>query len=150
MRRCFVTAVFAFVILALVIGLVLAGMWGVWLLVLLLGGLALWEFNQLSDRMGFRAPNWLLFPLGAFFAFSGTVLKHVDVALVLALVATAGALRRHDDHPRGVGRRRRAVVAPYHVQAHVESCSDAGGGQDLPVVDEQDGWVHLHVRKGLC
>jgi phosphatidate cytidylyltransferase len=80
----------AFVILALVIGLVLAGMWGVWLLVLLLGGLALWEFNQLSDRMGFRAPNWLLFPLGAFFAFSGTVLKHVDVALVLALVLVGG------------------------------------------------------------
>jgi phosphatidate cytidylyltransferase len=80
----------AFVILALVIGLIFAGMWGVWVLVLLLGGLALWEFNQLSDLMGFRAPNWLLFPLGAYFAFSGTVLKQIDVELVLSLALVAG------------------------------------------------------------
>ena len=80
----------AFVFLGLVIGLILAGMWGVWVLVLLLGGLALWEFNNLSELMGFRAPAWLLFPLGAFFAFSGTVLKQVDVALVLSLVLVGG------------------------------------------------------------
>ena len=80
----------AFVILALVIGLIFAGMWGVWVLVLLLGGLALWEFHQLSDLMGFRAPSWLLFPLGAFFAFSGTVLKQIDVELVLSLALVGG------------------------------------------------------------
>ena len=80
----------AFVFLGLVIGLVLAGMWGVWILVLILGGLALWEFHQLSDLMGFRAPSWLLFPLGAFFAFSGTVLKQIDVELVLSLVLVGG------------------------------------------------------------
>ena len=80
----------AFVVLGLVIGLVLVGIWGVYALVLLLGGLALYEFNGLSDKMGSRAPAWLLFPLGAFFAFSGTVLKQVDVTLVLALSLVGG------------------------------------------------------------
>src|SRR5207237_10316861 len=80
----------ATVILAVVIGLVFAGLYGVYALVLILGGLALWEFNGLSDRMGSRAPAWLLFPLGAFFAFSGTVLKEVDVTLVLALALVGG------------------------------------------------------------
>ena len=56
----------------------------------LLGGLALWEFIGLSDGMGSRAPAWLLFPLGIFFAFSGTVLKGVDVNLVLALTLVGG------------------------------------------------------------
>jgi phosphatidate cytidylyltransferase len=79
-----------FVILVVVIGLVLAGLIGVYVLVLILGGLALWEFSGLSDRMGSRAPAWLLFPLGAFFAFSGTALKQVDVALVLSLALVAG------------------------------------------------------------
>jgi phosphatidate cytidylyltransferase len=80
----------AFVFLGLVIGLVLVGIYGVYTLVLLLGGLALWEFNGLSDRMGFRAPSWLLYPLGLFLAFSGTVLKQIDVTLVLALALVGG------------------------------------------------------------
>ncbi|MGH7765513.1 MAG: phosphatidate cytidylyltransferase [Candidatus Dormibacteraceae bacterium] len=80
----------AFVILAIVIGLILAGTYGAYALVVLLGGLALWEFVGLSDGMGSRAPVWLLFPLGIFFAFSGTVLKHVDVTLVLALTLVGG------------------------------------------------------------
>jgi phosphatidate cytidylyltransferase len=80
----------AFVILGAVIGLVLLGLYGVYVLVIVLGGLALWEFYGLSDRMGSRAPAWLLFPLGAFFAFSGTVLKQVDVTLVLALALVGG------------------------------------------------------------
>lgn len=80
----------AFVILAIVIGLALAGTNGAYVLVLLLGGLALWEFRGLSDGMGSRAPSWLLFPLGAFFAYSGTILKHVDVNLVLALTLVGG------------------------------------------------------------
>jgi phosphatidate cytidylyltransferase len=80
----------AFVILALVIGLILVGIYGVYALVVLLAGLALWEFRGLSDRMGSRAPSWLLFPLGAFFAFSGTVLKDVDVTIVLALALVGG------------------------------------------------------------
>lgn len=80
----------AFVILAVVIGLVLAGLYGVYALVLVLGGIALWEFHGLSGRMGSQAPAWLLYPLGAFFAFSGTVLKQVDVTLVLALALVGG------------------------------------------------------------
>jgi len=80
----------AFVIVAIVLVLILLGLYGVYALVVLLGGLALWEFAQLSALMGSRAPAWLLFPLGAFFAFSGTVLKEVDVTLVLALALVGG------------------------------------------------------------
>ena len=80
----------AFVILGAVIGLVLAGIWGVYLLILVLGGLGLYEFYGLSDKMGARAPAWLLFPLAAFFALSGTVLKQVDVTVVLSLVLVGG------------------------------------------------------------
>jgi phosphatidate cytidylyltransferase len=79
-----------FVMLGGVIGLVFLGIWGVYVLVLILGGLALWEFNGLSEGMGSRAPAWLLYPLGLFFAFSGTVLKEVDVTLVLALTLVGG------------------------------------------------------------
>jgi phosphatidate cytidylyltransferase len=80
----------AFVILGVVIGLVLAGLYGVYALVLIIGGLALYEFVGLSDGMGSRAPVWLLFPLGAYFAFSGTVLKEVPVTLVLSLALVGG------------------------------------------------------------
>jgi phosphatidate cytidylyltransferase len=80
----------AFVILALVIGAIYAGTYGAYALAILLGGLALWEFRGLSDGMGSRAPWWLLFPLGAFFIFSGTVLKRVDVNLVLSLALVGG------------------------------------------------------------
>jgi phosphatidate cytidylyltransferase len=96
----------AFVILVVVIGLILAGRYGVYLLVLGVGGLALWEFSRLSDRLGSRAPMWLLFPLGAFFAFSGTVLKQVDVTLVLAgsLVVGLGAFLFLPGRRQGLGR----------------------------------------------
>jgi phosphatidate cytidylyltransferase len=80
----------AFVLLAIVIGLILAGTYGAYLLALLLGGLALWEFIGLSDGMGSRAPAWLLFPLGVFFIFSGTVLKDISVTLVLSLALVGG------------------------------------------------------------
>src|SRR6195256_3409957 len=80
----------AFVILAVVIGAIYLGIYGAYALVALLGGLALWEFRGLSDGMGSRAPSWILFPLGAFFAYSGTVLKQVDVALVLSLALVGG------------------------------------------------------------
>jgi phosphatidate cytidylyltransferase len=80
----------AFVILAVVIGLLLLGTYGAYALVVLLGGLALWEFIGLSEGMGSRAPVWLLYPLGLFFAFSGTVLRHIDVTLVLSLTLVGG------------------------------------------------------------
>ncbi|MDQ2942551.1 MAG: phosphatidate cytidylyltransferase [Candidatus Dormibacteraeota bacterium] len=80
----------AFVLLAIVIGLALAGTYGAYVLALLLGGLALWEFIGLSEGMGSRAPAWLLFPLGVFFIFSGTVLKDISVTLVLSLALVGG------------------------------------------------------------
>ena len=80
----------ASVFLGLVLVGVYAGIYGVYALVLILGGLALWEFLGLSEGMGARAPSWLLFPLGLFFAFSGTVLKNIDVALVLSLALVGG------------------------------------------------------------
>jgi phosphatidate cytidylyltransferase len=80
----------AFVLLAIVIGAIYIGIYGAYALVIVLAGLALWEFRSLSEGMGSRAPSWLLFPLGAFFAFSGTVLKQVDVNLVLALTLVGG------------------------------------------------------------
>src|ERR1700724_3569279 len=80
----------AFVILAVVIGLALAGTYGAYVLVLILAGLALWEFIGLSEGMGSRAPAWLLFPLGSFFAYSGTVLKGIEVNAVLSLALVGG------------------------------------------------------------
>ena len=77
-------------LLLVVMGLILAGLPGIWTLVVVVGGLALWEFRQLSDRMGFRAPSWLIFPLGAYFAFSGTVLHEVDPQLVLSIALVGG------------------------------------------------------------
>ena len=96
----------AFVFMAIVVGAIFAGDYAVYALVVLLAGLALWEFRGLSDGMGFRAPLWLLFPLGAFFAFSGTVLKRVDLAVVLslALVAGLGAFLVVPGRRQGLGR----------------------------------------------
>ncbi len=79
-----------YVILVLVIGLALLGDYGAYSLVVILGALALWEFSGLSDLMGSRAPAWLLYPLGGYFAFSGTVLKQIDVTLVLSLALVGG------------------------------------------------------------
>lgn len=77
-------------LLALVVGLVLLGLVGIWALIAALLVLALWEFRRLSDLMGFRAPSWLLYPLGFYFALSGTVLHAVPVEVVLALTLIAG------------------------------------------------------------
>jgi phosphatidate cytidylyltransferase len=85
-----VRIVSAIVILVVVFGAIYAGTYGAYALAILIGGLALWEFRGLSDGMGSRAPLWLLLPLGGFFAFSGTVLKTVDVNLVLSLTLVVG------------------------------------------------------------
>jgi phosphatidate cytidylyltransferase len=103
------------------IGIVLAalysGLYGVYALVILLAGLALWEFRGLSDHMGSRAPSWLLFPLGAFFVFSGTVLKEVDVNLVLslALVAGLGAFLVVPGRRQGLGRWAMGVAGALYI-----------------------------------
>ena len=80
----------AFVFIGVVLAALFLGTYGVYALAIGLAGLALWEFRGLSDGMGSRAPSWLLFPLGAFFVFSGTVLKQVDVAVVLSLALVGG------------------------------------------------------------
>lgn len=76
--------------LGLVMALLYLGPIGVYTVAVVLTGVALWEFRGLSDRMGFRSPSWLLYPLGGFFALSGTVLRMVDVKLALSLVLVAG------------------------------------------------------------
>jgi phosphatidate cytidylyltransferase len=71
-------------------GLLAAGLPGIYALVLAIGALALWEFRGLSRRMGYRAPSWLLYPLGLIFAFSGTLLKAVPLQVVLSVALIAG------------------------------------------------------------
>src|SRR4030081_2667167 len=67
--------------------------------------------------MGSRAPSWLLFPLGVFFAFSGTVLKQVDLALVLslALVAGLGAFLVVPGKRQGLGRWAMGVAGALYI-----------------------------------
>lgn len=77
-------------LLLAVLGLVLLGLPGIWVLVLVIGALALWEFRQLSDKTGFKAPSWLIFPLGIYFAFSGTVLQAINAQLVLSIALVGG------------------------------------------------------------
>jgi phosphatidate cytidylyltransferase len=77
-------------LLVAVVGLILLGLWGIWIIVAALMGLALWEFRRLSDLMGFRAPSWLLFPLAFYMAFSGTLLRAVPLELVLAVALIVG------------------------------------------------------------
>ncbi len=94
------------VFIAIVLVALYAGSYGVYALALILAGLALWEFRGLSDGMGWRAPSLLLFPLGFFFVLSGTVLKQVDVAIVLsgALVVGLGAFLVVPGRRQGLGR----------------------------------------------
>jgi len=88
------------------LGLLLAGIWGVVVIIAVAGGLALWEFLGLSARMGFRAQWWLLFPLGAFFAYGPTQLKSVTIEEVLgaALVVGSTALLFVPGRRQGLGR----------------------------------------------
>jgi len=77
-------------IAALVLALLAAGRVGIYVLAVAIGAAALWEFRGLSRRMGFRAPLWLLYPLGLIFTFSGTVLKFVPLEEVLSVALIAG------------------------------------------------------------
>ena len=79
------------VLLAVLVGGLLAvGRPGIYAIVIVVGGVALWEFRGLSRRMGYRAPSWLLYPLGLVFAFSGTLLKAIPLELVLSVALIAG------------------------------------------------------------
>lgn len=106
-------AVFGLIALALL----LVGFWGIVTIVVVAGGLALWEFRGISGRLGFRSPSWLLYPLGAFFAFSGTVLKAVSIELVLALALVAGstALLFIPGRRQGLGRWAMALAGAVYI-----------------------------------
>jgi phosphatidate cytidylyltransferase len=79
------------VLFALALVLLLAmGQWGVYVIVLVLGGISLWEFRGLSERLGYRAPSWLLYPLGIYFTLSGTLLTEVPAQVVLAVALIGG------------------------------------------------------------
>lgn len=80
----------AAVILLSVMGLVYSGLPGIYALVVILGGVGIWEFRHLSGRMGYLAPLWLIYPLGIYFAFSGTVLRTLSVELVLSVSLVVG------------------------------------------------------------
>ena len=78
------------VLLTATVALLAAGLIGLYVIVVVVSALALWEFRGLSDRWGYRAPSWLLYPLGYFFAFSGTLLKAVPLDVVLSVALIGG------------------------------------------------------------
>ena len=75
---------------AVALALLLARPYGLYALVVGVGALALWEFRRLSEGMGWKAPVWLLYPLGAYFTFSGTLLSALDLELALGAALVAG------------------------------------------------------------
>src|SRR5438874_13527149 len=79
-------------VLVVCLGAVLLGPYGVVALCLVLTALLLWEFRGLSDKMGFRAPSWLLYPLGAYVIFTGTLLRGISLQLVLSIALIGGLL----------------------------------------------------------
>lgn len=85
-----IRALSAAVLIAVFVGLVALGWPGVLGLVAVVTALALWEFRRLSGLMGFRAPIWLLFPIGFFFTYSGTLFARISVELVLAVALIVG------------------------------------------------------------
>ena len=85
-----VRVVSATALIAVFAGMVALGRAGVVALTVLVVGLALWEFAALSERLGYRAPIWLLFPLGYYLALSGTELRWIPFQLVLAIVPIVG------------------------------------------------------------
>ncbi len=85
-----VRVVSAVLLVVLLGGLLAAGRLGLAVVMLAVGGVALWEFKGLSRRMGHPAPSWLLYPLALVFALSGTVLRTVPLELVLSVTLIAG------------------------------------------------------------
>ena len=79
-------------ILGVCLGAIYLGPWGVVPLCAVLTGLMLWEFRGLSDKMGSRAPSWLLYPLGAYVTLSGTYLRGVSLQLVLSIALIGGLM----------------------------------------------------------
>ena len=80
------------VLLAVCLGAIFAGPVGVVGICIVIAGLMLWEFRGLSDKLGSRAPSWLLYPLGAYITFSGTFLRGIDLELVLSIALIGGLM----------------------------------------------------------
>jgi phosphatidate cytidylyltransferase len=80
------------VVLVICLGAIFLGTYGVVALAVVLAALMLWEFRGLSDRMGSRAPSWLLYPLGAYVTFSGTYLRGISLELILSVALVGGLL----------------------------------------------------------
>ena len=80
------------VLLLVCLGAILSGAYGVVALCIVLTALLLWEFRGLSDKMGSRAPSWLLYPLGAYVTFSGTFLHGISLELVLSIALVGGLM----------------------------------------------------------
>ncbi|HEV2952882.1 MAG TPA: phosphatidate cytidylyltransferase [Candidatus Dormibacteraeota bacterium] len=88
-----------------VLVLALSGAYGVYGLVVIIVGLSLWEFRGLTVHIGSPAPFWLLFPLGAYFAFGGTAWgQGVDLVLALALIPGLSIFLIARDPRDGFGR----------------------------------------------
>ena len=80
------------VLLAVCLGAIFAGPAGVVAICVAIAGLMLWEFRGISDRMGSRAPSWLLYPLGAYITFSGTFLRGISLELILSIALIGGLM----------------------------------------------------------
>ena len=80
------------VVLVVCLGAIFLGPAGVVGICIVLAALMLWEFRGLSDRLGSRAPSWLLYPLGAYVTFSGTFLRGVSLQLVLSIALIGGLM----------------------------------------------------------
>jgi phosphatidate cytidylyltransferase len=79
-------------ILAICLAAIYLGAWGVTVLAALLAAVLLWEFRGISDKMGSRAPSWLLYPLGAYVVFSGTYLRGISLQLILSIALIGGLM----------------------------------------------------------
>ena len=112
-----VRVVSGILLLAATVALLVIGLYGIYTIMLTAGAIALWEFRRLSDRWGYRAPSWLLYPLGLFFALSGTVLKVVplDVVLSVALIAGLSVFLVLPGQREGLGRWAMGVAGAIYI-----------------------------------
>ncbi|MBO0688091.1 MAG: phosphatidate cytidylyltransferase [Candidatus Dormibacteraeota bacterium] len=112
-----VRVVSAAALIAVFAGMVALGRAGVVALTVLVVGLALWEFAALSERLGYRAPIWLLFPFGYYLALSGTELRWIPFELVLAIVPIVGltVLLFPPSRRDGIGRWAMAVAGALYI-----------------------------------
>jgi phosphatidate cytidylyltransferase len=105
------------VLLVALVGLLLAGRLGISIVVVVVAVLALWEFRGLCGRMGLLPPAWLIYPLGVYFTFAGTLLEAVPVELVLsaALVLGLSAFLVLSDRHMMLGRWAMALAGAVYV-----------------------------------